>query len=593
MNTEESKGFVFHIGYELPSKTQVGMRFANLRLHAWGVFSNVYRGTLVSPGPEQEVAIKKTWPRTSEKNFELLFLSGIGRQPHKNIVQMLFAFSRCTSNPLHPDVKPSVCESYVFSFLPDTMASVLKAGRIDEVDIKLYTWQLFEGLRYLQAHTIVHRDVKPVNLLVDHNKGILKIGDFGNAKIVRRSILSTSYQVTRFYRAPELLLEARDYYWFIDVWSAGCCVGEMMTGTVMFPGDSTKKMLKLIVRCLGVPSKKDHDYMKAKRIITDESPIKKPIGIAGVLGNVSKEWCDFLSEILRYRPRERLHGVKLLNHPFFNQIFTGKCTRFNGQLINMIITPSDFETAMKNDYTAGRQYAAAVLRGDLKFSLDSKPPETTAPSTVSSQPPGNVFQFGFLHCNTLGVKRPYINYRTCASAADIAIDRIKRENLLSGYDFNSTIMFEDCDESLSAGRTVELIRRHNVDVIFGPASNLAAFPAVTISTYYNIPIISWGLVSDTELDNVSRYPTAALISTTSKSLVMAFREVMQEFKWNQFVYGYSLIDEDEKCLPLRNDLHAMVAKYSDMTLSFTYQITDDSEKGLLRALVELSKRGRS
>ncbi|CAI5452439.1 unnamed protein product [Caenorhabditis angaria] len=384
MNGDENKGFVFHIGYELPGRAQVGMKFANLRLHAWGVFSNVYRGTLLSPAPEQEVAIKKTWPKTSEKNFELLFLSGIGRASHKNIVQMLFAFSRSTPSTQHPELEPSTCESYVFSFFPETLATVLKASRLDDVDIKIYTWQLFEGLRYLQAHMIVHRDIKPVNLLVDPGKGILKIGDFGNAKVVKRGSLSTPYQVTRFYRAPELLLDCKDYYWFVDVWSAGCCVGEMMTGTILFPGESTRKMLKLIVRVLGFPSPKDHDYMKTTKILVEDgNSMKNPVGMKGLLGNVNQAWCSFLAEILCYRPRERLHGPKLLNHAFFDEIFTGKCVRFNGVNVADIITPSEFETALRDDYTAGRRYASQVSKGEVKFSLRPETP-TTVPNALKA-----------------------------------------------------------------------------------------------------------------------------------------------------------------------------------------------------------------
>lgn len=172
--------------------------------------------------------------------------------------------------------------------MPHTLQNLLKKMRLAEVEVKVYTWQLFEGLRYLQAvcsakhtchekvfqHMIVHRDIKPVNLLIDIEKGILKIADFGNAKIVQRGINSTSYQVTRFYRPPELLLEAKEYYWMVDVWSAGCCVGEMMKGKVLFPGASREIMLKLIVQALGIPSKRDHEYMKAAKMIDPVSDVK-------------------------------------------------------------------------------------------------------------------------------------------------------------------------------------------------------------------------------------------------------------------------------------------------------------------------------
>ncbi|CAP24771.1 Protein CBG03971 [Caenorhabditis briggsae] len=230
MNEDENKGIVFQTGYELPSQQRVIMQIANLRLHAWGVFSNVYRGTLVSPGTEQEIAIKKTWPKTPERNFELLFLSGIRRKPHKNVVQML------------------------------------SRGN------------------YLKEY------------------------------------------------------ESKEYYWMVDVWSAGCVVGEMMKGKVLFPSTARDMMLKLIAQAIGIPSPRDHDYMKVAKMIDPVSDVK-------VLGDVSQEWADFIGEILRYRPRERLHGPELLAHTFFDQIFT------------------------RNDCVAGKQYAMSVLRNEVKFTL--------------------------------------------------------------------------------------------------------------------------------------------------------------------------------------------------------------------------------
>ncbi|KAF1771217.1 hypothetical protein GCK72_003043 [Caenorhabditis remanei] len=377
MNEDENKGIVFQIGYELPSQQRVSMQIANLRLHAWGVFSNVYRGTLVSPGTEQEIAIKKTWPKTPERNFELLFLSGIRRKPHKNIVQMLFAFSKTTTSGQGHELTKAFCESYVFGFMPFTLQNILKKTRLGEIEMKVYTWQLFEGIRYLQMHMIVHRDIKPVNLLIDIDKGILKIADFGSAKIVQHGSLSTSYQVTRFYRPPELLLESKEYYWMVDVWSAGCCVGEMMKGKVLFPGGSRDMMLKLIAQAIGLPSSRDHDYMKVAKVIDPISDVKV-IGFKEVLGNVSDEWANFLGEILRYRPRERLHGPKLLAHSFFDQIFTPKCALSNGLLVSQVITPEDYKTAQRNDSSLGKQYAATVLRNEVKFTLKDTQ-ETTTP----------------------------------------------------------------------------------------------------------------------------------------------------------------------------------------------------------------------
>uniref|UniRef100_A0A0K0DMK2 Protein kinase domain-containing protein n=1 Tax=Angiostrongylus cantonensis TaxID=6313 RepID=A0A0K0DMK2_ANGCA len=187
----------------------------------------------------------------------MIFLTGISREKHKNIVQMIFAFSNKRDDRVTHFRETIICESFVFDFMPDTLGTLIENNSLDNVDIKLYTWQMFNGLQYLSRLQIMHRDIKPVNILADHAQGLLKIGDFGSAKIVRPGMTSTPYQVTRFYRPPELLLGAENYNWTIDIWSAGCVLGEMVKGNVLFPGRDTKHQLKLIRRALGSPTESD------------------------------------------------------------------------------------------------------------------------------------------------------------------------------------------------------------------------------------------------------------------------------------------------------------------------------------------------
>ena len=104
-----------------------------------------------------------------------------------------------------------------------------------------------------------------MNILIDHQTGLLKIGDFGSAKIINSNQVSTSYQVTRFYRPPELLLNSSHYNWTVDLWSAGCVVGEMLRKEVLFPGRNVKHQLRLIFTALGIPSEL---AMKAMRVPT-------------------------------------------------------------------------------------------------------------------------------------------------------------------------------------------------------------------------------------------------------------------------------------------------------------------------------------
>lgn len=103
--------------------------------------------------------------------------------------------------------------------MPNTLAEVIRQ-KLTDLDIRLYTWQIFSGLKYLEEHRVVHRDLKPVNILVDHDTGFLKISDFGSVKIIVKGKANNHYQVTRFYRPPELLQKAMEY---------NCTVGKLIS----------------------------------------------------------------------------------------------------------------------------------------------------------------------------------------------------------------------------------------------------------------------------------------------------------------------------------------------------------------------------
>ncbi|CAJ0606583.1 unnamed protein product [Cylicocyclus nassatus] len=366
---------------EMPEMKNVRLKMTNLRLHANGVFSNVYRGTLLSPGnAPREIAIKKTWPESRDRNFEMIFLTGISREKHKNIVQMIYAFSNKRDD--------RICESFVFDFMPDTLGSLIDNNALDFVDIKVYTWQMFNGLQYLCQLQIMHRDIKPVNILADHQQGLLKIGDFGSAKVVRPGMSSTPYQVTRFYRPPELLLGSENYNWTVDIWSAGCVLGEMVKGNVLFPGRDTKHQLKLIRRALGSPTEAD---IRSMKISKPPDPLVERVagtGLAALLPSARPDVVYFLSKILLYKPRARLGGKEVLRDPFFDSIFREGAKRSNGQLISRIITSADIAEAHSIDESKVRTKLSSILvKTKLDFSCedDSKDSKETKGSTRSGE----------------------------------------------------------------------------------------------------------------------------------------------------------------------------------------------------------------
>lgn len=121
-------------------------------------------------------------------------------------------------------------------------------------DIKAYLIMTLKGLEYLHLNWILHRDLKPNNLLVN-SKGVLKIGDFGLAKFFGSpNRIYTHQVVTRWYRSPELLFGARQYGTGVDIWAVGCILAELLLRMPFLPGDSDLDQLTKIFQALGTPT---------------------------------------------------------------------------------------------------------------------------------------------------------------------------------------------------------------------------------------------------------------------------------------------------------------------------------------------------
>ncbi|QQP39196.1 Uncharacterized protein FKW44_019994, partial [Caligus rogercresseyi] len=142
----------------------------------------------------------------------------------------------------------------VFEFLGLNLSGVIYDSGIDlrESSIKTYMIMLLKGLAYLHGRSLMHRDLKPDNLLISP-KGTLKIADLGLSRIFSPSgERPYSHEVaTRWYRAPELLYGSRSYTQSMDLWSVGCILGELLNRSPIFPGENDIDQLGIVIKILG------------------------------------------------------------------------------------------------------------------------------------------------------------------------------------------------------------------------------------------------------------------------------------------------------------------------------------------------------
>ncbi|XP_041697460.2 serine/threonine-protein kinase PRP4 homolog isoform X2 [Coregonus clupeaformis] len=216
-----------------------------------GVFSNVIRARDVARA-SQEVAIKiirnnELMQKTGLKELE--FLKKLNNADPDDKFHCLRLFR-------HFYHKQHLC--LVFEPLSMNLREVLKKyGKDVGLHIKAvrsYSQQLFLALKLLKRCNILHADIKPDNILVNESKTILKLCDFGSASHVAENGI-TPYLVSRFYRAPEIII-GKPYDYGIDMWSVGCTLYELYTGKILFPGKTNNHMIKLAMDIKGkMPNK--------------------------------------------------------------------------------------------------------------------------------------------------------------------------------------------------------------------------------------------------------------------------------------------------------------------------------------------------
>ena len=215
--------------------------------------------------------------------------------------------------------------------------------------IKLYMYQLLRSLAYIHSIGICHRDIKPQNLLLDPPSGVLKLIDFGSAKILIAGEPNVSYICSRYYRAPELIFGATNYTTNIDIWSTGCVMAELMQGQPLFPGESGIDQLVEIIKVLGTPSREQIKTMNPN-YMEHKFPQIRPHPFSKVFRpRTPPDAIDLISRLLEYTPSARLTAIEALCHPFFDELRTGEARMPNGRELPPLFNWTKEELSVRPD----------------------------------------------------------------------------------------------------------------------------------------------------------------------------------------------------------------------------------------------------
>jgi len=189
--------------------------------------------------------------------------------------------------------------------------------------IQYFIYQILRGLKAIHSAKVLHRDLKPNNLLVNKNCD-LKICDFGLARGVDKSADQqlTEYVVTRWYRAPELLVENTKYDEAIDIWSVGCILAECLGRKALLPGRDYLQQLRLIIEALGPPTAKDLSIIENPQAVEyiNALPKKPPVPFEKLYPNANAQAIDLLRLMLKFDPRERINADKALKHEYLHAL---------------------------------------------------------------------------------------------------------------------------------------------------------------------------------------------------------------------------------------------------------------------------------
>uniref|UniRef100_A0A8C2X6G4 mitogen-activated protein kinase n=1 Tax=Cyclopterus lumpus TaxID=8103 RepID=A0A8C2X6G4_CYCLU len=223
---------------------------------------------------------------------------------HENVIGLLDVFTPATSLEEFNDV-------YLVTHLMGAdLNNIVKCQKLTDDHVQFLIYQILRGLKYIHSADIIHRDLKPSNLAVNEDCE-LKILDFGLARHTDDEM--TGYVATRWYRAPEIMLNWMHYNMTVDIWSVGCIMAELLTGQTLFPGtDRILQVVDGVTECV-------HGSSQARNYINSLPQMPKRNFMPRAHHWSPVPAVDLLEKMLVLDTDKRITASEALAHPYFAQ----------------------------------------------------------------------------------------------------------------------------------------------------------------------------------------------------------------------------------------------------------------------------------
>lgn len=287
-----------------------------------GAYGIVYKAKNRSSG--ELVALKKIRLEAEDEGIPstaIREISILKELEHPNIVRL--------HDVIHTEKKLTL----VFEYLDQDLKKFLDTTeQLQPWVIKSSLYQLLRGIEFCHDRRVLHRDLKPQNLLIN-KAGELKLADFGLARAFGIPVRCYTHEVvTLWYRAPDVLMGSRKYSTSVDLWSVGCIFGEMACGNPLFPGTSDQDQLLRIFNVLGTPTEDTWPSMVDLPEYKEDLPKVEGIGIPQHLRGDDEELnnkrgvelcqqgIDLLQAMLQYEPSQRISAKNALQHSYFEGV---------------------------------------------------------------------------------------------------------------------------------------------------------------------------------------------------------------------------------------------------------------------------------